>query len=77
MGPQRVKQDLATGQQQQHTTNICWIDEKCSQLYELNILAKYVRDLSDIISHQEDILVDSSTYLGSHFHINYRKSQVG
>ena len=46
------------------------MDEKRSQFYELNILAKYVRDLSDIISYQEDILVDSSTYLGSHFHIN-------
>ena len=69
MGSQRVKQDLAT-EQQEHTPNTCWMDEKRSQFYELNILAKYVRDLSDIISYQEDILVDSSTYLGSHFHIN-------
>lgn len=52
------------------------MDEKCSQLYGLNILAKYVRDLSDIILYQEDILVDPFAYLGSHFHISTGKVKL-
>lgn len=52
------------------------MDEKCSQLYGLNILTKYVRDLSDIILYQEDILVNPFAYLGSHFHISTGKVKL-
>lgn len=39
----------------------------------LNILEMYIRDLSDIILYQEDILVDHFVYLGSHFHTTIGK----